>query len=208
MTRNDVARQEPQKVLNGGDTLPEVFRAAAARLFRERGYARVTVDDIVRQVGVTKGAFYHYFDSKGTLLYELHDEYVSYAVARVQHVIASESDPADQLRAYVRELFSQIHEYQEYVQVLFDERRDLPEENVAGVEAKKDLLRKLLEDVIESGMEQGTFRRTDPKLAALAVSGMALWAYQWYRPSGRLTAGEIADTFADLIIQGLQGEPG
>jgi AcrR family transcriptional regulator len=208
MTSNESAGQAPQKVLNGGDSLPEVFRATAARLFRERGYARVTVDDIVRQVGVTKGAFYHYFDSKGTLLYELHDEYVSYAVARVRHVIESESHPAGQLRAYVRELFSQIHEYQEYVQVLFDERRDLPPENVDAVEAKKDMLRKLLEDVIASGIEDGTFRRTDPKLAALAVSGMALWAYQWYRPSGRLTAEEIADTFAELIIQGLQAGRG
>lgn len=190
---------------NGGDSLPEVFRATAARLFQERGYAGVTVEDIVRDVGVTKGAFYHYFDSKSTLLFDLHDEYVSYAVSRMRQVIEAEDDPAGQLRAYVRELFSQIHHYQPYVQVLLDERRDLPAKNMAAVEGKKDMLRNLLEGTIARGIETGVFRPRDPKLAALAVTGMLLWGYQWYRPSGRLGPDEIADMFVDLILRGLQG---
>lgn len=195
----------PRRALDAGESLPELFRAAAARMFQERGYAGVTVDDIVREVGVTKGAFYHYFDSKGTLLFQLHDEYVSYAVSRVQQVIEAEANPASELRAYIRELFSQIHEYQAYVQVLFDERRDLPARNVTEVEAKKDMLRDILEGVIARGIDAGIFRQRDPKLAALAVAGMSLWGYQWYRPTGRLGPDEIADEFADFVLTGLQG---
>jgi AcrR family transcriptional regulator len=37
---------------------------AARRLFETRGFAETTVDDIVSQAGVAKGAFYHHYESK------------------------------------------------------------------------------------------------------------------------------------------------
>lgn len=43
----------------------------AFRLFRERGYDNVSVDDIIAATGTSKGTFYHYFKSKDELLCEL-----------------------------------------------------------------------------------------------------------------------------------------
>ncbi|CAG5093294.1 Putative Amine oxidase [Thermobacillus xylanilyticus] len=43
----------------------------AFRLFRERGYDNVSVDDIIAATGTSKGTFYHYFKSKDELLGEL-----------------------------------------------------------------------------------------------------------------------------------------
>jgi AcrR family transcriptional regulator len=192
------------KSINGGDTLPEAFRSTAARLFKERGYARVTIDDIVREVGVTKGAFYHYFDSKGTLLFELHEAYVDYSVERIRQVLETETDPASQVRGYIRDVFSQIHEYADYVQVLFDERRELPADKMSEIETRKDEARKLLERVIERGVKQGVFRKQDARLTALAITGMSIWGYQWYEAAGRAAHQKIADAFADLVLSGLE----
>ena len=40
---------------------------AALSLFRTKGYAATSVDDLCRQAGVTKGAFFHHFRSKEEL---------------------------------------------------------------------------------------------------------------------------------------------
>lgn len=40
---------------------------ATFRLIRERGFASTSVDDLCEAAGVTKGAFFHHFDSKETL---------------------------------------------------------------------------------------------------------------------------------------------
>ena len=36
---------------------------------------------------------------------------------------------------------------------------------------------------------------------------MCNWIVQWYRPSGRLRPGQIADQFADILLRGLYREP-
>lgn len=45
---------------------------AATRLFHENGYQAVTVNDICEATQLTKGAFYHHFDSKEALYQHLY----------------------------------------------------------------------------------------------------------------------------------------
>jgi len=51
----------------------------ALKLIQQEGYSNVTVDDICSAVGIAKGTFYHYFDSKDALAASLHmvmDRYI------------------------------------------------------------------------------------------------------------------------------------
>src|SRR5258708_2249678 len=40
----------------------------AQRLVFSKGYERMSIQDILDALGISKGAFYHYFDSKAALL--------------------------------------------------------------------------------------------------------------------------------------------
>ena len=44
---------------------------AAERLFFEHGYDRTSVQDILDALGLSKGGFYHYFDTKASVLREI-----------------------------------------------------------------------------------------------------------------------------------------
>ncbi len=46
----------------------EAIRDSGARLFRRRGYAGVGIDELCREAGLTRGAFYSHFQSKSALL--------------------------------------------------------------------------------------------------------------------------------------------
>ena len=48
-------------------TKSEILQTAV-RLFRERGWKEVNIEDVVKEVGVTRGAFYHYFKSREELI--------------------------------------------------------------------------------------------------------------------------------------------
>lgn len=57
-----------------GQETRERILAEALRLFGERGYARVSIEEIAEAAGVTKGAVYHWFTDKDDLGRELqHD---------------------------------------------------------------------------------------------------------------------------------------
>ena len=49
----------------------EHIMEAALEAFAERGYAAVTIDDIVRRAGIGRATFYLHFDSKAAVLREL-----------------------------------------------------------------------------------------------------------------------------------------
>ena len=55
---------------NGKNTKGKIV-SAAWELFYEKGYDDTTVDEIVAKSGTSKGSFYHYFDSKDSLLSSL-----------------------------------------------------------------------------------------------------------------------------------------
>jgi AcrR family transcriptional regulator len=70
---------------------------AAALRFAEQGYHQTSVAEIVDELGVGKGVFYWYFDSKDELFCEiLRDAQLSLR-RRQQHAIADETDPLEKL---------------------------------------------------------------------------------------------------------------
>ena len=57
MPRHDPDQKTKQHILE-----------TAERLFTEKGLENVNVEDVVKEVGVTRGAFYHYFKSREELI--------------------------------------------------------------------------------------------------------------------------------------------
>lgn len=57
MPRHDPDQKTKQHILE-----------TAMRLFSEKGLENVNVEDVVKEVGVTRGAFYHYFKSREELI--------------------------------------------------------------------------------------------------------------------------------------------
>ncbi len=75
---------------------------AALMLIRQRGYDGMAVDDLCREVGVTKGAFFHHFKSKEALAVAA----TVFWTEMTGQIFASASyqlldDPLDRLLAYV-----------------------------------------------------------------------------------------------------------
>lgn len=63
------------RIVKEGEVRRKEFIDTAVRLFIENGYDRTSIASIIEAVGVTKGAFYHYFKSKEEILDAVTDEY-------------------------------------------------------------------------------------------------------------------------------------
>lgn len=63
--------------------------AAARRVLAERGYAEATIDDVAREAGCSKGAYYFHFASKEEVLLAVVDDWVRERSQRLAKVANS-----------------------------------------------------------------------------------------------------------------------
>jgi AcrR family transcriptional regulator len=77
--------------------------AAARELFTERGYDDVGTEEIVRAAGVTRGALYHQFGDKASLLDAVYERIEAESTERVARVVLGSDlhSPLEAMRAGV-----------------------------------------------------------------------------------------------------------
>ena len=73
--------------------------AVARENFTEHGYAPTSIDDIIQQAGVARGALYHHFSGKEALFRAVYETVEAEVVARVMQAAASQTSPWDAVRA-------------------------------------------------------------------------------------------------------------
>lgn len=72
----------------------------AWELFRKNGYEETKVEDITRELGVSKGSFYTYFETKDELLYEILEKIRKENAERINEINVNQA-PDKILEAYV-----------------------------------------------------------------------------------------------------------
>lgn len=70
--------------------LEKDIKAAALRMFEEKGIRNTTVSEIAQSVGIAKGTFYNFFESKGALICSIIDDYDQNAYDRIYERLGSE----------------------------------------------------------------------------------------------------------------------
>jgi AcrR family transcriptional regulator len=205
-----VPRQTPtRRARNGsGGYAPEETRKAlidaALKLFGSQGYAATSVQEITEAAHVTKGAFYHHFESKEDVLRLIHDEFLDYQLAILKVALDQETDPETRLRNLLRALLESTARYMANVTIFYQERRHLTGARFKAIKRKRDEFDRLFQEVFQRGIDEGIFRGDlDARIVGLGILGMCAWVHQWYRPSGRFTAEQIADIFSEMALDGL-----
>src|SRR3954454_12798613 len=69
------------------DATREALIAAARRLFTERGYENVGTEEVVRAAGVTRGALYHHYGDKASLLEAVYNRIEAESTERVARIV-------------------------------------------------------------------------------------------------------------------------
>jgi AcrR family transcriptional regulator len=72
----------------------EAFLDVAERLVQAKGYEAMSIQDVLDELEASKGAFYHYFDSKQALLEAVVDRFADGAMAGLAPVLADPELPA------------------------------------------------------------------------------------------------------------------
>ncbi len=184
-------------------TLDEIV-AAAAKVFRDKGYHAATVRDIAEEVGILKGSLYHHFESKEALLYLVVKEPIAQMHRTIAAIAEADLTATEKLHQAIAAHLEAFDQHYPHLFVYLRERESVKRRfrEMIGFSPKE--YERCWQQIIREGVEQGEFRSDlDIQVASYGVLGMLNWLYKWYDPQGRLNVREVAEQFSSLALAGL-----
>ncbi len=144
----------------------------AQRLVFTKGYEQMTIQDILDELHISKGAFYHYFDSKGALLEALVERMAQEGLNVLLPIVEDPELPAlEKLQRFYdaagRWKTDRKTLILELLRVWYtDENAIVRQKEVSA--ALKEVL-PLLTRIVRQGVEEGTFKTSYPDQVAEVV---------------------------------------
>ncbi|MGB1209708.1 MAG: TetR/AcrR family transcriptional regulator, partial [Paracoccaceae bacterium] len=136
--------------------------------------------------------------TKQAILFRLMDAHMDALLAAWAAEAARHSTPAKRLAAFARFHIRYHIDRPDDVVLAYMELRSLTPENYLVIEEKRRAYEDQIKDILTAG--RGQFRFGDEHLSAMAILAMLTGVTTWYRPGGRLTATEIEDEYATLVL--------
>src|SRR4029077_4956466 len=155
----------------------DAFLDVAQRLVETKGYEAMSIQDVLEALEVSKGAFYHYFDSKQALLEAVVERFAGGAMAAIAPILRDPSLPA--LRKLER-LFAGIAGWKAQrkdlvlgiIEVWNSDSNAIVREKLRRMTVR--LVVPMLSAVVSQGIEEGVFKVTSADETATVLLSLML----------------------------------
>lgn len=184
---------------------------AAARLFRQQGFAGTSTRDIAAAAGMRSGSPFYHFENKATLLGAVMQEGMRSALQRQAEAVgaavgraAQANQPLsarDGLRVLVRSHFEVLlGPDSDFIPVMLYEWRSLTEAQRSEVNRLKADYEAAWVPVLQALHASGELQG-DPGLARLMLFGALNWSVQWFDASRRANLDDLTQTALQLFLK-------
>jgi AcrR family transcriptional regulator len=205
LSREGAMRNVDRATLGGNNLRIEQVLESATRLFTEKGYEAASVRDLAAELEIRPSSLYHHFPGKQHILFAICMRMQTDFNAQVMPELSTQRPPDQAIASAVRQHVIFGHRRKGEVVVNIRERRSLPAEQLAQVNALRREYRDTMARVIEAGCERGVFRVGDPKLAAMAIVDMINGLPHWFKPRDEDDLERVADLYARAAVALLRG---
>ena len=176
--------------------------SSATKLFAERGYRAVTIDDISANLGYTKSVVYYYFKSKNEILWQIFNRIFEGFFEKESKAREAEGTPPEILARMVHQHALSVMENPEWTSIFNREEQELDPPQRKQVKRMKRDYDAAFEQVYRDGVADGSFRDIPAHVVINGALGMCNWLYVWYDPKGELSAEAIASHYATVLTNG------
>jgi TetR/AcrR family transcriptional regulator, cholesterol catabolism regulator len=175
---------------------------SAARLFAERGYRAVSMDDVAGSLHYTKSVIYYYFKNKNEILWQIFSRSFEKFSGDIE-AVRSSSEPSDVvLGKMIRAHALNVMKNREWTAIYNNEESELTSAQRQQLNRMNRNYDAMLEAVYVRGVAESIFRDIPAHVVIGGILGMCNWLYVWYNEQGTLTAEQIADHFGTLLAVG------
>ena len=200
----------PNSTHNKSERTRQRILDAAARTFRDKGYAATTLNDIANAARLRAGSIYYHFESKEQILEEVFDigiKRISDAVLRDVGALPDDAPPSEKIRVGMETHLRTLLQHGPYasanIRVFGQSPRSVQLKTMRLREVYEDFWRDLFTEAREAGEIERNF---DLSLIRMFLFGALNWTVEWYKP-GKRTLSEFAEEVWTVLFHGVGSNP-
>lgn len=186
------------------NVVPQAILEAASNLFIQRGYEGTTMQDIAKELDISRSALYYYYKNKEEILVSLTEGLTLAAEQLASQVVEKGKAPEEALREIVYQHAKLILYRPVQFRVVDQALGSLPEKQRKIAETARRIVLQRFTEVIQRGIDEGRFRLVNARVTAFSLIGMCNWTAWWFKSAGAKSAEEIAEMLADLSLHALE----
>jgi AcrR family transcriptional regulator len=176
--------------------------AAACDLFAKQGYMRASIAELAEACKLSRGALYHYFDSKEAILFAILDAHVRQMIADVEVAMARQSTTLDRFRAAIRAIVELNARSPNEQRLILNDLSFLAEAEQQAIKTLERQLVDTISDLLIRLDTEGKIAKRSKKVYTMMLFGMLNFSHTWYDPKGDIEPQEFADMVVDLFLHG------
>ena len=180
----------------------------AAKLFSEKDFHEVKVDEIAERVGLSKGTLYLYFENKENLFLSIIWERMKSLMDRIKKTVTDDKPYIDRLRCFIHTYLSFFVDHQAFFKIIESEKvRMSTDEHYKlhryGKQVFVDFF-KVVVEIVRVGQEEGVLRAGNSENGARFLVGM-LNSFTFQRVIFDISSDldEDVDFLVDAFLNGI-----
>jgi len=167
MSKTKLSRREKEKNRHKEEVLE-----AALRLFSEKGFHNVSMQEIAEESEFGVGTLYNYFESKEQLFVELMKAGIEQFGQALIPILDSNKDESEKLSEYIEAHVDLIESNIDFIRLYISQYGTSTSTKPMLKDISIDLkiiVAKKLENIIKTGMQKKIFKRVHPEIVALSL---------------------------------------
>src|ERR1700730_1310092 len=175
---------------------------AACGLFAKQGYMRSSIAELADTCNLSRGAMYHYFDSKEAILLAILDAHVRQMIADVEVAVSGASTALEQFRAAIRAIVALNARSTNEQRLILNDLSFLSEDEQKTIKALERQLVDMVSDLLIRLDKEGKIVKRNQKIYTIMLFGILTFSHTSYDPKGSIDPKEFADMVVDLFLKG------
>lgn len=179
----------------------------AAAVFASVGYASSTISNLADATEISRGALYHYFQSKEAILCGILDDHLLGFLEMLDSAMQPKRTPVQQLRAVsnaIVEFNTRCRDEQVLILTSVNQLSDTDRERMVKMQRK---IVDRLSDLLVRVDVAGRITPSNKRVCTMMYLGILNYTFSWFDPNGPMSPAEYADLATDLFLQGLLSKP-
>jgi len=172
-------------------------------LFYKYGFVKASIRDIVKAVGISNSTVYLYFKNKDEILFRIILDVGADLLKELQMVIEQHDDPVECLREMIsKQIWFSMQVYKKMKIYLEEQYQLRPHLRKKALKQHRQIYDLYYGKICEIE-EKGLLYKADKTVITFAIFAVMNWVYRWFKPGGRLSIEEVAESTIDLFFRSI-----